>query len=821
MSVLGKVVRAGVGRKRVQTLVMVLTTMAAVTACILATGLLAASQGPYQRTFADQRGAHLNVLYDPARASPAQLAATAHAPGVTASAGPYPALTVQPRAGDELRIPPAGSLLPPVTLVGRAKDGPLDGLRITMGRWLAGPGEVVFLDGHSPLGVGDSMQFPDLPGHPVLKVVGLAASPSWSADGWIAPEQVAGLTAPGTAPAAQYLYRFAHADTDAEVETDRAALAAAVPGGALSRATSYRPAQTEANRTAATFVPFVTAFGVLGLAMSVLIIGVVVSGAVSAATRRIGILKSLGFTPSQVARAYVGQALIPAGVGTALGVLGGNLLSVPVLGVAHKALRGGLLGIPLWVDVAVSAVALAAVAGTALVPALRAGRLRTVEALAVGRTAPGARRAASRGGPGRPGASGQASASGRVDTSGPAGASSPAGASGPVARVRQFIGRLPVPRALSLGLATPLTRPGRSATTAAAVVLGTAGVTLCVGLTLSLGSFQDGLQAGRSGKVVVQTPIESSTKAPDHVDEAAAAGAIADRPGTRAWYSTAPTPVAVAGNTGRTAVIAFTGDASWGGYQLISGRWFQGPGEVVVATAFLRANQVRVGDTVTLTDHGRSTPVRISGEVLTTNDQVFVDRAALAPLGTAVQADTVAFQIDLTPGTDAQAYADGLDDAVRPLGLSAEAGRQQISIVMLAMNTLAGTLTLLLAVVAGLGVLNTVLLDTRERVHDLGVLKALGMSPRQTVGMVLTSVCGSGLVAGLIGVPIGILLHHQVMPAMARAAGVGVPEADLTVFHPSVVGPLILGGLVLALLGALLPAAWTARTRTVTALRTE
>ncbi|MEV7360127.1 FtsX-like permease family protein [Kitasatospora sp. NPDC091276] len=797
MSVLGKVVRAGVGRKRVQTLVMVLTTMAAVTACILATGLLVASQGPYQRTFADQRGAHLNALYDPARASPAQLAATAHAPGVTASAGPYPALTVQPRAGDELRIPPAGSLLPPVTLVGRAKDGPLDGLRITMGRWLAGPGEVVFLDGHSPLGVGDSMQFPDLPGHPVLKVVGLAASPSWSADGWIAPEQVAGLTAPGAAPAAQYLYRFAHAGTDAEVEADRAALAAAVPGGALARATSYRPAQAEANRTAATFVPFVTAFGVLGLAMSVLIIGVVVSGAVSAATRRIGILKSLGFTPSQVARAYVGQALIPAGAGTVLGVLGGNLLSVPVLGMAHKALRGGLLGIPLWVDVAVSAVALAAVAGTALVPALRAGRLRTVEALAVGRTAPGARRAASRGGPG------------------------PAGASGPVARIQQLIGRLPVPRALSLGLATPLTRPGRSATTAAAVVLGTAGVTLCVGLTLSLGSFQDGLQAGRSGEVVVQTPIESSTKASDHVDEGAATRAITDRPGTRAWYSTAPTPVAVAGNTGRTAVIAFTGDASWGGYQLISGRWFQGPGEVVVATAFLRANQVRVGDTVTLTDHGRSTPVRISGEVLTTSDQVFVDRAALAPLGTAVQADAVAFQIDLTPGTDAQAYADGLDDAVRPLGLSAEAGGQQISIVMLAMNTLAGTLTLLLAVVAGLGVLNTVLLDTRERVHDLGVLKALGMSPRQTVGMVLTSVCGSGLTAGLIGVPIGILLHHQVMPAMARAAGVGVPEADLTVFHPSVVGPLILGGLVLALLGALLPAAWTARTRTVTALRTE
>ncbi|GHF39940.1 hypothetical protein GCM10018790_16910 [Kitasatospora xanthocidica] len=801
MSALGKVVRAGVGRKRVQTLVMVLTTMASVTACVLAVGLLVAARGPYQRSFADQHGAHLNVLYDPAAASPAQLAAAAHAPGVTASAGPYAAVTVQPRAGEDSSIPPPGSPLPAMTLVGRAQDGPLDGLRITMGRWVAGPGEVVFPDGRSPLAVGESLRFPDLPGQPTLKVVGLASSVSWSADGWVAPEQLAGLTAPGTTPAAQYLYRFAHAGTDAELEADHAALAAAVPAGALTRATSYRPAQQEADRTASTFVPFVTAFGVLGLAMSVLIIGVVVSGAVTAATRRIGILKSLGFTPAQVARAYVGQALIPAGIGTALGVLGGNLLAVPVLGIARKALRGGLLGIPLWVDLAVPAAALAAVAGTALVPALRAGRLRTVEALAVGRTAPGGKQAAARRAPGR--------APGR------------AGAAGLLAGVRNAIGRLPVPRSLSLGLASPLNRPGRSATTGAAVVLGTAGVTLCVGLTLSLGLLQDGLEAGRAGEVVVQAPIEGTTKPPERVDEAAVARAIAARPGTRAWYSSVPTPVAVAGNTGRSEVVAFSGDASWSGYQLVSGRWFRGAGEVVVGAAYLRANQAKVGDTVTLTDHGRTTPATITGEVLTTGDFVYVDRATLAPLGGTVAAEAISFRIDLEPGTDAKAYVDALDGAVRPLGLGAEPGERHINIVVLAMNTLAGTLTLLLSVVAGLGVLNTVLLDTRERVHDLGVLKALGMSPRQTVGMVLTSVCGSGLVAGLIGVPIGIAVHHEVMPAMARAAGVGVPDGDLGVFEPAVVGPLILGGLVLALLGAVLPATWAARTRTVTALRTE
>ncbi|MFI6155175.1 FtsX-like permease family protein [Kitasatospora sp. NPDC051170] len=791
MSALSKVVRAGVGRKRVQTLVMVLTTMTSVAACVLALGLLVASRAPNQHSFEDQHGAHLNALYAPS-ASPAQLAAAAHAPGVTASAGPYPALTLQPRAADTT-IPPSGSLLPPMTLVGRAQDGPMDGLRIVRGRWVAGPGEVVFLNGHSPLTVGDGMRFPDLPGQPVLKVVGIADSVSWSADGWIAPEQVAGLTAPGTAPASQYLYRFARADTDAEVAADRDALAAAVPGGALTKVTSYLPVRTEADRTASTFVPFVTAFGVLGLALSVLIIGVVVSGAVSAATRRIGVLKALGFTPAQVARAYVGQALVPAGIGTALGVLFGNLLSVPVLGMAHKALSGGLLGIPAWVDVVVALAALAAVTGTALVPALRAGRLRTVEALAVGRATGGDTGGGALGAPGR-GSRGRG--------------------------LRGWIDGLPGPRALSLGLASPLNRPVRSATTVAAVVLGTVGVTLCVGLTLSLGTVQDGLAAGRSSTVMVDVPFDAD-KAPDHVDEAAVVRAVQGRPGTRAWYSTVPSSAALAGDTGRSQVTAFTGDASWDGYQMVTGRWFRGPGELVAGSAYLRANRAKVGDTVTLTDHGRTTRATITGEVLASNDLVYLDRATLAPLGDPVHSEAVSFHIDLAPGTDVHGYTDGLDAEVKPLGLAAEPGGGHLSIVMLAMNTLAGTLTLLLIAVAGLGVLNTVLLDTRERVHDLGVLKALGMSPRQTVGMVLTSVCGSGLIAGLIGVPLGILVHHQVMPAMAEAAGIGVPDSDLTVFDPSVVGPLILGGLLLALLGAALPALWAARTRTVTALRTE
>jgi len=70
---------------------------------------------------------------------------------------------------------------------------------------------------------------------------------------------------------------------------------------------------------------------------------------------------------------------------------------------------------------------------------------------------------------------------------------------------------------------------------------------------------------------------------------------------------------------------------------------------------------------------------------------------------------------------------------------------------------LIGTLTLLLAIVAGLGVLNSIVLSTRERVHDLGVFKAAGMTPRQTIAMVVCWVAGTGLVAGVIAVPAAAL----------------------------------------------------------------
>jgi putative ABC transport system permease protein len=428
------------------------------------------------------------------------------------------------------------------------------------------------------------------------------------------------------------------------------------------------------------------------------------------------------------------------------------------------------------------------VVATALPPALRAGRLPTIQALAVGRTPRAGR--------------------GRV--------------------IRQMVGRLSLPRAVSLGLAHPLGRPSRSATMAAAVVLGTVGVTFGVGLATSLGAIQDDLNRRSPGAAVIQFAGPPAAPAPGEqagptkkADATQIAALIQAQPGTRRYFTTGQTKVGVAGLAGDTNVIAYQGDSSWASYRMLAGSWFQHTGEAVAPSGFLTATGTGIGDTITLTDNGHAAPVRIVGEVFAMQQVLLTDNTSLAGLDAYVLPQSMQFNIDLTPGTDQQRYLDSLNTALRPYGLTAQPNSAQTSSMLIAMDSLAAMLTVMLVAVAGLGVLNTVLLDTRERVHDLGVFKAIGMSPKQTIAMVITSVAGIGLLAGAVGVPIGIALHDAVVPIMGQAAGTTIPTDDIAVYHPPLLLPLIFGGLVIAIAGAILPAGWAARTCTATALRAE
>jgi putative ABC transport system permease protein len=187
-------------------------------------------------------------------------------------------------------------------------------------------------------------------------------------------------------------------------------------------------------------------------------------------------------------------------------------------------------------------------------------------------------------------------------------------------------------------------------------------------------------------------------------------------------------------------------------------------------------------------------------------------------------------------------------------------------------------LTVLVTVVAALGVLSTVIMHARQRVHDLGVYKAIGMTPRQVVTMITCWVLAPGLAAAAIALPAGIVLEHaiaatvvdaqtsqlsQIAPPSGgprhrssrtsqpgpaarpsllltpKSPGRGARQIELSsgtgrrggfpasavalpsAYNPGTLALIALAGLAVTILGTLGPATWAAFSRTTTALHAE
>jgi putative ABC transport system permease protein len=313
----------------------------------------------------------------------------------------------------------------------------------------------------------------------------------------------------------------------------------------------------------------------------------------------------------------------------------------------------------------------------------------------------------------------------------------------------------------------------------------------------------------------VSPPAGALTAAQDH----AIVGALGRQPGTLHYTAETDDQLAVPGLANPISVTSYPGPASWTGWALITGRWYDRAGQADVNTFFLTATGTRVGDTYTLTAGRRQVSVRIVGEVLDTQGHaadMFMSSGTLSALAPGLGVDQ--YDIGLRPGTNPQSYANALSARLGPrLDVTTTTGGPVFASVL----ALDFVLTVLLIAVAGLGVLNTAVLQIRERAHDLGVFKAIGMTPRQTLAMVVTSTAAIGLIAGLIAIPAGVTLHRFLVPVMGHAGGTNVPATLLSVYTPAELALLALAGLLIAAGGALGPAAWIARTRTATTLRAE
>ena len=221
-------------------------------------------------------------------------------------------------------------------------------------------------------------------------IVGVARSVSTpNVAGWISPGDLATVVG-SEALDRQVLYRIDPSATDAELGAALRSITADLPPDAVSSSHTYLEAKAGVSDTAKLYVPVLLAFAVFALLAAAFTIANVVSGIVLTGWRDIGVLKAVGFTPGQVSATLLGQILAPVAIGTLLGVVIGTVASQPTierttqsfgLPPAFTIAPSVLVGVPVACLLTIAVIA-------ALIPAIRAGRLSAVAAMTRGTMPP-------------------------------------------------------------------------------------------------------------------------------------------------------------------------------------------------------------------------------------------------------------------------------------------------------------------------------------------------------------------------------------------------------------------------------------------------
>jgi putative ABC transport system permease protein len=792
-------------RRRTQAIVLAAILFLASAAATLALNVLWSSNDPFAQAFARANGAHLVIDYRGAVGEEA-VAATTTADVVTDRAGPWPV--------GSAAIGGAGGRFAPARVSGRGVPGTrVDAITVSEGRWWQTAGEVVIgqdiaallglrvgdlvevapsslepptVDGGS-LSIGPGGSKPPPP-EPIarLTVTGIAQSVSTPDVGaWLSPVHVSELTADAR-PDLEMLYRVEPANTDSQLAAAYQAITRDLPIDAVADHSTYLEHRAEVDETAQLYTPILLAFAVFALFGAAFLIANAVSGIVLSHYRAIGVQKALGFTPAQIGALHLAEILMPVVAGAAAGAAVGSVASLSAVETLTRSF--GLPGaFVVWLPLAGLVVALGSGIAVlaAIGPIVGAARIRPAQAISVGAA------------PADPSARGL---------------------------LRRFGRRLPAPLPMRLGIEGSLDHPWRTAMTLGALVVAVAAVTFALTLNLSLLRVirqldrddaspvraQLGMADGRKGGAPAISPSEVSAQ-------------IAANPATERWVGSGQATVGTR-QLGAVSFIGYDGDASWIGFSLIRGRWIERADEVVAPTNFFRRSGLAIGDSLDISGPGGTASVALVGETFETDSEDgILLRGAWDTLTRVVPAASIdSWEIRPSLSATPQAYADWLkqvtEGAVGAHTLADSTADEEF-LLFLSVVALVG---IVISAVALGGVFNTVLLETRQRTRELAVLKALGLSPRQVITMVEAAVVPVGLLAGLLGVPVGLLLQRAALSYMGEtAAQTGIPESSFDVVGPVLLVVLALTGLVMAALGAFVPAQRAARARIAPVLLAE
>ena len=539
------------------------------------------------------------------------------------------------------------------------------------------------------------------------------------------------------------------------------------------------------------FATFLGIFGVVSMGAAAFVIVNVVGGQVLARVRDIGLLKAVGFTPTQVAVLllveHVSLSLPAAALGVGIGfaaspsilrIGAGGLGTLPTPVLDPTLTVATVLGVPL------------AIAAITLLPAWRGGQVPTVQALTTGLSR----------GHSRP------------------------------SRVARLASRLRLPAVIAMGIKDIFSRPLRGTLTVAAltgtVVLGM----FTVGMDATLRDItEDPRLAGAAGYEVTIKRGPDPTLSDIEVREL-----IESRSEVDTYRPQRQFLVNFEGADGGEDVFgagAIEGDPAPLSPSLTGGRLFSGPGEAIISRELAELAGTNVGDRIALEvnrylDTVRETPLK--GKRLDLRVVGIYLRGGLEAL---FDLDTVRLQAEAE--IEPHSYAVKLVDAADPEAFKAalirqttgrlrievydasEDNRQTADIIRPALYGITGALLAIGAV----NLLITMLFGIRERYRDFGIMKTLGFTPRQIIASVSVSAVLFAIVAIAVGTPLGLVFTRFSLNFIGEESGFASPFGTMP--GPGWIALLAAITVVVAIAGAWLPARRAAGISVTEALRYE
>ncbi len=705
--------RADLRARRGQALITIAVVAGVVAALFLATMLLQGAVNPWQQLFARTRGADVLVYF----ASGTNTTELRSVPGVQAVAQPYQAASATLEQG-AVKSPVELQAMTPVL---PAMSAPF----IVAGSWLrssAQDGAVLEASFAQAMhaGVGTRIIVDGIDGTTVpMTVIGIADTadqgfyPQWT-PGLIWVQHKLLTRVEPNASETQEVVGLRLADNSAVatgqvVQTIWNLYNGPNENSAVERYSTWQQVQGSMASNDRLLGLLLALFGIIALVAAPCAIANVTAGRVLVQREDIAMLKALGFTPGQVVRMLVAEQTLLGAVGAGLGLVAARIVTSPEFvrppdgtPVSLAPLSGGWMAL-----IGVGAVLTVAIA--TVIPAWWAGRVSPVAAV-------------------RP--------------------SPPRGHLSLIARLGLLVH---LPAALVLGARDSLTRR----LSAALTVFGLAIPMVMITIALTCWSTIDGFTSD-PGKIGLAGSVTVSQGGLDNKQMLAL---INHDSQVLAYYPGAEFDTLLPGDNGTFIARAMGSSSRPYPFQVVQGRMFHAANEAVAGQGFLDLMHIKVGAWISPTIDGVPVILHIVGRTIEPDNNGDVLDFGLDALNDAGGADPQLLNfLVLKPGVPAAAARARLlgesQDQLDVQVVTNPADGLRVVKVVIAVSVV------ILAVIALANLLTATVVGMRDHRHEVGVLAAIGLTPRQVTAtlvvntMILTALgVTSGTVVGLVVAP--------------------------------------------------------------------